>query len=356
MEILRVATAGHVDHGKSTLLGRLVHDCGSLFQDQIDEVRENYSFAFDGLREEREQGKTIDVAYKFLTTPSKRIIVHDLPGHEDLLSNIATGLSVADVLILVIDASQGCTDLTYRYAKLSSLFRIEKSLFAITKMDIKGYSKASFDRGVKSLPLRGRAIPVSAVDGENITKPSLKMSWYEGPTLFEAITALSLSQNSGVGPVRFPVQRVSNGFCSGTVMSGTIRVGDELISYPSMDRLRILAINIGSKEVSDVSSPLSVTLVTHGEKVEVGALLVSPYQLPLVSASPKATLVTFEECKGSLTLQTIQGSMASEISSGVIRTRHPICYDTYATSKATGRFLLIEPETGKTLACGFFED
>ncbi|MDH5679773.1 MAG: GTP-binding protein, partial [Nitrospinota bacterium] len=260
--LLRLSTAGSVDDGKSTLIGRLLHDTKSIYQDQIDAAKKesasksnedlSLSYLLDGLKSEREQGITIDVAYRYFSTPKRRFIIADTPGHEQYTRNMVTGASNADLAIILIDARKGISVQSKRHGFIASLLGIPHFVIAINKMDLVDYSEDVFRRicdeyGVFATKLEVKDIkfiPVSALKGDNIVDPSRNMPWYDGEPLLKHMESVYIGGNRNLIDFRFPVQLVLRpnqdfrGF-AGTVASGVVRVGDEVMALPSRKISRV---------------------------------------------------------------------------------------------------------------------
>ena len=288
-ELLRFTTAGSVDDGKSTLIGRLLHDCKAVYEDQLASVRKSavnrsgkdidFSLLTDGLRAEREQGITIDVAYRYFSTPRRKFIIADTPGHEQYTRNMATGASTADLAIILIDASKGLLPQTHRHTYIASLLGIPQVVAAINKMDLVGYSESEYARlrsdflalaerlGIRS----AQCIPISALEGDNIVDRSSHMSWYAGPTLLQHLETVSLRPGEVGSVFRFPVQSVIRpdasfrGF-AGRVASGTIRPGDPVIALPSRQRTRVDSIVTfdGDLEVAGAGQSGKIPIIECG--------------------------------------------------------------------------------------------
>ncbi len=318
-DLLRFSTAGSVDDGKSTLIGRLLYDTQSVYEDQVRSIEGkgttapgqiDFALLTDGLRAEREQGITIDVEYRYFSTARRKFIIADTPGHEQYTRNMATGSSTADATIVLIDASKGVLPQSRRHAYIASLLRVRYVLVAVNKMDLAGYSeerfgaiKADFSALLDQIaadtgnPVEARFIPVSALAGDNVVHRSEAMPWYSGPSLLELLESLPPAQQSNSAPLRFAVQRVLRpdasfrGF-AGQVASGTVRPGDAITALPSGRTARIARIVTFDGDLEQAHAPLSVTLVLDREiDISRGDLIVSSDAPATVATEIEASLV-----------------------------------------------------------------
>ena len=401
-ELLRFTTAGSVDDGKSTLIGRLLHDCKAVYEDQLASVRKSpvnrsgkeidFALLTDGLRAEREQGITIDVAYRYFSTPRRKFIIADTPGHEQYTRNMATGASSADLAIILVDATKGLLPQTRRHAYIASLLGIPHVIAAINKMDLVGYREEVFSRlqgdfaalaqslGISSAP----AVPISALEGDNIVERSPKTSWYAGPTLLEHLEAVPLRRSSELDALRFPVQTVIRpdatfrGF-AGRIASGTIRPGDEVLALPSKQRSRVESIVTFDGNLESAGSGQSVVLkLTDEIDVSRGDLLVSPETPPQVShrfsgmvvwlhqtplqldgtflakhggryIKARAVKIRFRVNVNTLTEHPATELAMNEIASVEFETSHPLFFDAYEVNRTTGSLILIDPLSNATV-------
>ncbi|HEY3442138.1 MAG TPA: adenylyl-sulfate kinase [Paludibaculum sp.] len=406
--LLRFITAGSVDDGKSTLIGRLLHDSDGVYDDQLEWVKKasasaagglDLSYFTDGLRAEREQGITIDVAYRHFATKRRRFIIADTPGHEQYTRNMVTGASTADLAVLLIDARQGVLPQSRRHAYLSSLVGIRRVAVAVNKMDLQGYRQDVFEqirqRFVEWLAPLGFAepcfIPVSALGGDHIVERSARMEWYTGPTLLEYLETVTIPAPESSGGVRFPVQLVTRaggdfrGY-AGQLAAGTLRVGDALVALPSGLRTEISSIVHCDGEPAEARAPAALTLCLANEiDLSRGDMLADPDQPPAVGRDFRATLVslatqplhcdtpyllkhTTRKVCASLqsiahrvdieTLQPVpsQELRLNDIAEVVIQTHQPLYFDTYQDNRATGSFILIDMLTNQTIACGMIRE
>ena len=287
--LLRLCTAGSVDDGKSTLIGRLLHDSRSVYEDQIESVRAaskhrsagpiDFSLFTDGLKAEREQGITIDVAYRYFATARRKFILADTPGHEQYTRNMATGASTADLAILLVDAQQGLRPQSRRHARIARLLGIEDFVVAVNKMDLVGFDRRRFDAvaagfGELLEGARSQAIPVSALHGDNVITASRRTAWFTGPSLLEHLETVAVARDPAALPFRFPVQLVLRpdadfrGY-AGQIASGEVRTGDRVTIWPSGRSAAVARIVTHDGDLGRAFAPMSVTLVLDGE-IDVG--------------------------------------------------------------------------------------
>ncbi|HUX44546.1 MAG TPA: sulfate adenylyltransferase subunit CysN [Terracidiphilus sp.] len=398
-DLLRFSTAGSVDDGKSTLIGRLLYDSRNVYDDHIQSVTRNSAIDFalltDGLRAEREQGITIDVAYRFFSTPKRKFIIADTPGHEQYTRNMATGASTADVAIVLVDARKGILDQTRRHACIAALLGIPTVIAAINKMDLMDFSGEVFEQHQQSLRALAHrlqipeliAVPVSALEGDNIVHRSSRMPWYTGPSLMELLETVPLAIERTQTSLRFPVQRVIRphqdfrGF-AGQITAGTVRPGDEVVALPSGRRTRVRSIATWDGDLAQASAPQSVVLTLEDEvDVSRGEMIASIADLPHRTRHFQATVVWMHARPlrpGSTyllkhTTQTVRAHVVSirsrmdvvnleerpadqlglnDIGEVVIETSRPLMADLYRSSRTTGSFILIDPEDNATAGAG----
>jgi sulfate adenylyltransferase large subunit len=408
-DLLRFSTAGSVDDGKSTLIGRLLYDTQSVYEDQVRSIEGkgttapgqiDFALLTDGLRAEREQGITIDVAYRYFSTPRRKFIIADTPGHEQYTRNMATGASTADAAVVLIDASKGVLIQSRRHAYIASLLRVRHILVAVNKMDLIGYDEAAFraiEQDFTSIlnqiaadtgsPVEVRFVPVSALAGDNIVHRSDAMPWYKGPSLLELLESLPSALETRTAPFRFPVQRVLRpdhtfrGF-AGQVASGTIRPGDRITALPSGRSAQVARIVTFDGELNEAIAPQSVTLVLDRElDISRGDLIVSTQAQATVARRIQAALVwmdarplarsrryllkhtsqTVPAFVSSLEHRTNIGTLEHEAAEtlevngiGVVNIDllRPIALDLYGENRSTGAFILIDAETNSTVAAG----
>jgi len=405
-ELLRFTTAGSVDDGKSTLIGRLLYDSKNVYDDHIASVTRDSGIDFaqltDGLRAEREQGITIDVAYRYFSTPTRKFIIADTPGHEQYTRNMATGASTADVAVVLVDARKGILDQTRRHTCIASLLGISTVIAAINKMDLIGFSQEIFDAHRRDLLALGKglgipeliAVPVSALDGDNVVHRSARMPWYGGPSLLEILESIPLAAERAHGAFRMPVQRVIRphqdfrGF-AGQIASGVVRPGDEVVALPSGIRSRVLSIVTWDGDLEEARAPQSVVLTLEDEAdISRGDMLANPAARPQRTQRFSATVVWMhatplrsgQACLLKHTTQTVRARvteirsridverLASHPSAAlelngigdvVIETQHPLIADVYRDNRATGSFILIDAGDNATAGAGMiraFED
>src|ERR1022692_1766229 len=322
-DLLRFSTAGSVDDGKSTLIGRLLYDTQSVYEDQVRSIEGkgttapgqiDFALLTDGLRAEREQGITIDVAYRYFSTARRKFIIADTPGHEQYTRNMATGASTADAAVVLIDASKGVLIQSRRHAYIASLLRVRHVLVAVNKMDLIGYDEAAFraiERDFRLVleqiaadtgsPVEAQIVPVSALVGDNIVHRTSAMPWYRGPSLLELLESTPTSVDTSAAPFRFPVQRVLRpdhtfrGF-AGQIASGTIRRGDAITVQPSGRSAQVERIVTWDGDLAEAVAPLSVTLVLDREvDISRGDLIVSSQTPATVSKRVRAALVWMDQ-------------------------------------------------------------
>ncbi|HSJ02061.1 MAG TPA: GTP-binding protein [Verrucomicrobium sp.] len=409
--LLRFTTAGSVDDGKSTLIGRLLYDSKSIFEDQLLAVEEsskrrgdehvNLALLTDGLRAEREQGITIDVAYRYFATPKRKFIIADTPGHIQYTRNMVTGASTADLAIILVDARHGVVEQTRRHAFLASLLRIEQVVLAINKMDLVDFSEevynkivADFNKFRESLEneVSVTVIPMSALNGDNVVDKSDKTPWYEGKTLLQHLESVQVHVGEAEGLSRFPVQWVIRpmsddyhdfrGF-AGRVASGTFKVGDEVTAYPAGMNTRITAIHTADGDQQETTPMLSYAL-TLADEIDIsrGDLIAKASEPPQHSPHIDAMICWFTEKplkpRGKFylrhTTRTVRASVPDlmykvNISTmeripgptefglndiGCIRLRcaAPLFFDPYTQNRTTGSFVLVDEQTNNTVAAG----
>jgi sulfate adenylyltransferase large subunit len=406
-DLLRFTTAGSVDDGKSTLIGRLLYDSRSVYEDQVKAVTRSHSgdassidFAqlTDGLRAEREQGITIDVAYRFFATPKRKFIIADTPGHEQYTRNMVTGASTAELAIILVDARKGILTQSRRHAFIASLLGIRHVVAAINKMDLVDFSEEIFAQHQRDLRVLAEkleirdllCIPISALDGDNVVTRSDRTPWYYGPTLLEHLESAPIAERLQHAPFRLPVQRVIRphqnfrGF-AGQIASGTIRPGDAVIALPSGQTSRVQSIHTFDGELESAFAPQSIALtledeidisrgdlIAHQENPPVSAtnftaslvwLHAEPfaasktYLLKHASQTVKAQLnVTRRldiETLRQLDAQTLQ---LNEIGEVRIETSRPLMLDAYRDNRITGSFILIDPANNATVGAGMVRE
>lgn len=409
MDILRFSTAGSVDDGKSTLIGRLLYDSKAIFEDQLQAIEQASSargdaavelaLLTDGLRAEREQGITIDVAYRYVTTPKRKFIIADTPGHIQYTRNMVTGASTTELAIVLVDARKGVLTQSKRHTFIASLLQIPHLVVAVNKMDLVGYSEdvykqivADYNAFVGRLNVRDVVyIPISALHGDNVVRQSDTMPWYDGTTLLHHLETVNIGANRNSIDFRLPVQYVIRphqnfrGF-AGQIVSGRVAIGDEVVSLPTGLRSQVSAIWRGEENCERASVGDAVVLTLSDEiDISRGDMLVRVRNLPHKSNQIDATLCWVNEepmhPRGSYWLQhstrqvraflqdlnyrinvdTMHREAAdilhlNEIGRVQITTTQPLFFDSYQINRATGSFILIDPHTNNTVAAGMIRD
>jgi sulfate adenylyltransferase large subunit len=409
MELLRFTTAGSVDDGKSTLIGRLLHDSKAIYEDQLASVKKSrinrssgpidFSLLTDGLRAEREQGITIDVAYRYFATSRRKFIIADTPGHEQYTRNMATGASTADLAVILVDATKGILPQTRRHAFIASLLGIRNVLAAVNKMDLVDYQEDVF-LGVERdfLLLAGQlriahaqCVPISALEGDNVVERGERTFWYKGPTLLEHLETVPVVANDPLEGLRFPVQIVIRpdakfrGF-AGRVASGVIRPGDDVLALPSGWKTRVRSIVSYDGDLPEAFAPMSVTLQLEEEiDLSRGDMLVSLENGPRVSKRFRAMVVWLHETPLEVGQTYLVKHTARQTKIHALQIRHrvnintfeheqvtqlnmndiafvefeahvPLFFDPYAINRATGSFILIDAISNATVGAGMIQE
>ncbi len=424
LDLLRFTTAGSVDDGKSTLIGRLLYDTKQVFEDQLDHVAQaserrggegalDLALLTDGLRAEREQGITIDVAYRYFATPKRRFIIADCPGHQQYTRNMVTGASTADLSVILLDARKGVLEQSKRHAFISALLGIPHLVVAVNKMDLVDYSQERFEELVAEFEgfaekLNGTGttsgglgrdityIPISALNGDNVVDRSQSMEWYDDPThptLLELLEQVEVAYDHPYDtPARFPVQWVirpagANGSdyrgYAGQVASGAFRAGEEIVVLPAGQRTSIAAIDTYAGELTEALAPMSVTLRLSDElDISRGETICSPEQAPTVARELEAdvcwmtdqplrkgarylvkhttrevTAIVDDLCD-HVDVHTLERGEApqelalNDIGRVRLRTSAPLVFDPYACNRRTGSFILIDEASNNTVGAG----
>lgn len=411
-DLLRLLTAGSVDDGKSTLIGRLLFDSKKLYEDQLSALERDsqrvgnagagqidYALLCDGLKAEREQGITIDVAYRYFSTNKRKFIIADTPGHEQYTRNMITGGSTANLAIILVDARTGVITQTRRHTFLCSLLGIKHVVLAVNKMDLVNFDQAVFDRIVADFeafiaPFRipeVRCIPLSALEGDNVVDRSGRTPWYDGPSLLEFLETVHIGNDHNLKDFRYPVQYVLRpdldfrGF-SGKIAGGVVRRGDEVMALPSGKRSKVKRIVTYDGDLEYAFPPQCVTLQLEDEiDISRGEMLVHPENAPHVGRHFEAMLVWMDEqpmdanksfylkhttnttrCridhfKYKVDVNTLEQSHIdhlelNEIGRAVIVSSKELFFDPYQENKATGAFILIDPVTNNTSCVGMILD
>ena len=411
MELLRFTTAGSVDDGKSTLIGRLMYDTKTIFEDQLEalerssklkgEEHVNLALLTDGLRAEREQGITIDVAYRYFATPRRKFIIADTPGHIQYTRNMVTGASTANLAIILVDARHGVAEQTRRHAFIASLLRIQNVVLCINKMDLVDYKEAVFDEIVDQfrdfasrLDIASTTfIPISALHGDNVVERSINMPWYEGSPLLYHLEHVHIGSDANHVDARLPVQTVIRPYkdewhdfrgYAGRVAGGVFKAGDEVTVLPSGFSSRIKGIHSYDGDLDEAFHPLSVT-VTLEDDIDIsrGDMLVKPQNQPTIGQDLDVMLCWFSEKRkfsngaryvlrhtskevkaivrevqykvNVNTLHKVEDDKElglNEIGRVHLRTSAPLFYDSYRRNRVTGSIILVDEFTNETMAAG----
>ncbi|MGW9244993.1 sulfate adenylyltransferase subunit 1 [Streptomyces sp. S063] len=408
--LLRFATAGSVDDGKSTLVGRLLHDSKSVLTDQLEAVERtslsrgqdtpDLALLTDGLRAEREQGITIDVAYRYFATARRRFILADTPGHVQYTRNMVTGASTAELAVVLVDARNGVVEQTRRHAAVAALLRVPHVVLAVNKMDLVDYAEPVFAAIAEEFTAYARelglpditAVPISALAGDNVVEPSAHMDWYGGPTVLEHLETVPVAQDLTAGHARLPVQYVIRpqsaehpdyrGY-AGQIADGVFRVGEQVTVLPSGRTSTIEGIDALGEAVDTAWAPQSVTLrLADDIDISRGDLIAPADDAPPVTQDVEATVchvadqplsvgqrvllkhttrtvkAIVKDIPSRLTLDDLSQHpapgqlVANDIGRVVVRTAEPLALDPYEDSRRTGSFLLIDPADGTTLSAG----
>ena len=410
MELLRFTTAGSVDDGKSTLIGRLLYDSKSIFEDQLEAVESaserlgnaelNLALLTDGLRAEREQGITIDVAYRYFATPKRKFIIADTPGHIEYTRNMVTGASTADAAIILVDARNGIIEQTKRHSYIASLLKIDYVVVAINKMDLVDFSedvynkiKEEYAHIAELLHLKKvYFIPISALKGDNVVNASEHTPWYKGETLLHLLEQIPLKEGQEKQPFRFPVQYVVRPQTAewpdyrayaGRIASGTVKVGDEVTILPSFTKSKISRIDEGTKQLTEAQAPQSVNLSLEDDvDVSRGSQIVKSNDVPLTGQQVELLVCwlnhrplqvrqkyiirhTTDELQGFVTaidykvnintLENIFDDKAvgmNDIAKVTLKVSKPLAYDLYENNRTTGSLIFIAEGTNETVGAG----
>jgi sulfate adenylyltransferase subunit 1 len=410
IELLRFTTAGSVDDGKSTLIGRLLYDSKSIFQDQLDAVEESskskgfdyvdLSLLTDGLKSEREQGITIDVAYRYFATPKRKFIIADTPGHIQYTRNMVTGASTANLAIILIDARKGMLEQTHRHSFIASLLRIPHAIVCVNKMDLVDYEQKAYDKivndfkafssklGIKDVQF----IPISALAGDNVVNRSKKMDWYEGSTLIYHLETVHISSDYNHVDCRFPIQSVIRphtiehqdyrGFI-GRIEGGVYKPGDRVKVLPSGFMSTIKTIELNGEQITEAFAPMSVTMtlndeidVSRGDMIvrennipEIGQdidvlitwMSIRPIQLKtkiIIKHTTNESVGMIKELKYKVNINTlhriedVDSIEMNDIARISIRTAKPLFYDSYKRNRVTGSIIIIDEQTNETIGAG----
>ncbi|HSK50338.1 MAG TPA: adenylyl-sulfate kinase [Solirubrobacterales bacterium] len=410
-ELLRIATAGSVDDGKSTLIGRLLHDTKSIFEDQLESIeltsqkrgneQTDLALLTDGLRAEREQGITIDVAHRYFATPKRKFVIADTPGHIQYTRNMVTGASNANLALLLVDARKGVLEQTRRHALLSSLLRVPHLVLCVNKMDLVDYDEAIYDEIREEFTAFAAKleitdldfVPISALEGDNVVQRSLNMPWFDGQPLLGQLEDVHIASDRNLVDNRFPVQYVIRpqteehrdyrGF-AGTVSGGIFKQGDEVMALPSRRTSKIAQIDTPDGAVAQAFPPMAVTLLLEDElDISRGDMICRPSNQPTGNRSFEAMICWFDETSSlrtgapyqlkhttkwaaaeiedlryELDVDTLHRDLEAEtlevndIGRVRIRTTAPLFFDEYRLNRNTGSFILVDPATDLTVAAG----
>jgi sulfate adenylyltransferase subunit 1 len=409
-QLLRFTTAGSVDDGKSTLIGRLLYDSKSIFEDQMEAVEASsakkgfdyvdLSLLTDGLRSEREQGITIDVAYRYFATPKRKFIIADTPGHIQYTRNMVTGASTANLALILIDARKGLIEQTFRHSFIASLLKIPHIIVCVNKMDLVNYDQAVFDKIVSDYTAFSaklevhdiQFVPISALNGDNVVNRSENMDWYQGATLLHILENVHIESDHNHIDARFPVQYVVRpqtkehqdfrGY-AGRVAGGIFRTGEEVVILPSGFTTKIKSIELGGQPVSQAFAPMSVTM-TLADEIDIsrGDVIAKPNNTPLAEQDVDVMLCwmnqkpmslnakyfvkqTTREVRGVIkeiqykldisTLTKVEGSTQlamNDIARIKLRTSQPLMFDSYRKNRITGSIILVDEGTFETVGAG----
>lgn len=409
-QLLRFTTAGSVDDGKSTLIGRLLYDSKSIFEDQLEAVEKSsvkkgfdyvdLSLLTDGLKSEREQGITIDVAYRYFATPKRKFIIADTPGHIQYTRNMVTGASTANLALILIDARKGLVEQTFRHSFIASLLKIPHIVVCVNKMDLVDYDEKVFERIVEEYKAFSsklevsdvQFVPISALAGDNVVNRSENMPWYQGATLMHLLETAHIESDYNHIDSRFPVQYVVRPHArefhdyrgyAGRIAGGIFRPGDEVIVLPSGFTSRIRSIGFGEEELQEAFAPMSVTMTLEDDiDISRGDIIAKPNNYPTSEQDIDLMLCwmnqrpvslnsrffirhTTRETRGVLkeiqykldinTLSRLEGVEQlgmNDIARVRIRTAQPLFFDSYRKNRITGSLILIDEGTNETVAAG----
>lgn len=409
-QLLRFTTAGSVDDGKSTLIGRLLYDSKSIFEDQLEAVEKSsakkgfdyvdLSLLTDGLKSEREQGITIDVAYRYFATPKRKFIIADTPGHIQYTRNMVTGASTANLALILIDARKGLVEQTYRHSFIASLLKIPHIIVCVNKMDLVNYDEAVFEKIVSEYKAFSsklevsdiQFVPISALAGDNVVNRSQNMDWYQGATLIHMLETVHIESDYNHIDSRFPVQYVIRphskeyhdfrGY-AGRVAGGIFRPGDEVLVLPSGFNSKIKSIRFGEEELAEAFAPMSVAITLEDEiDVSRGDIIAKPNNHPqtgqdidlmlcwmnqravnlnskfYVKHSTREVRGVLKEIQYKLDIDTlarvenVEQLQMNDIARVKIHTAQPLFFDSYRKNRITGSLILVDEGTNETVAAG----
>ncbi len=418
MDILRFATAGSVDDGKSTLIGRLLYDSKSIFADQLEAVERtsrdrgedytNLALLTDGLRAEREQGITIDVAYRYFATPRRKFIIADTPGHIQYTRNMVTGASTADLAVVLVDARNGLTEQSRRHAFLTTLLRVPHMVLAVNKMDLVDYQAEVFERICEEFSAFAARldigdltfIPISALHGDNVVDRSANMPWYDGPSLLHHLEHVHIASDRNMIDVRFPVQYVIRPHAAtdadlhdyrgyaGQVAGGVLKPGDEVLHLPSGFATKVRRIEAAGTEIAEAFAPMSVTLLLDDDvDISRGDMICRPHNRPaaaqdidamvcwmssetvlarrsrlIVKHTSRTVKAIVTDLQHRIDVNTLHRDEAAtqlglnEIGRVRLRLTQPIFCDPYARNRITGGLILIDESTNATVGAAMITE
>lgn len=409
-QLLRFTTAGSVDDGKSTLIGRLLYDSKSIFEDQLEAVQASstrkgfdyvdLSLLTDGLKSEREQGITIDVAYRYFATPKRKFIIADTPGHIQYTRNMVTGASTANLALILIDARKGLVEQTYRHSFIASLLKIPHIIVCVNKMDLVDYDEAVYNRIVEEYKAFSsklevhdiQFVPISALAGDNVVNRSERMTWYQGATLMHMLETVHIESDHNHIDARFPVQYVVRPMTkeypdyrgyAGRVAGGIFRPGDDVVVLPSGFNSRIRSIELGGQPIEEAFAPMSVTITLDDEiDISRGDMIAKPNNQPVsdqdidvmlcwMNQRPVSLQSKFyirhstREVRGILKeiqykldinslqrVENVEQLVMNDIARIRLRTSQPLLFDGYRKNRITGSIILIDEGTNETVAAG----
>jgi sulfate adenylyltransferase subunit 1 len=410
MELMRFTTAGSVDDGKSTLIGRLLYDSKSIFEDQMEAIEAaskrkgeehvNLALLTDGLRAEREQGITIDVAYRYFSTPKRKFIIADTPGHIQYTRNMVTGASTANLAIILVDARHGMVEQTHRHAFIASLLQIPHIIFCINKMDLVDYSEERYMQIKKDLEAFSSKlnskdihfIPISALLGDNVVDRSKNMNWYQGSTLLYLLENIHIASDNNLVDCRFPVQYVIRPFktefhdyrgYAGRIAGGLFKKGDEILVLPSGFTSKIKSIDTIDGELEEAFAPMSVTMTLENDiDISRGDMIVKPNNVPVAEQNvdlmvcwmhhkpiqlngkyalrhtSKEVKCLVKDIKYKMNINTLHKMeddkeiKMNDIGRITVRTTAPLFFDRYTRNRNTGSVILIDEATNETVGAG----
>ncbi len=409
-QLLRFTTAGSVDDGKSTLIGRMLYDSKSIFEDQLEAVQASsvkkgfdyvdLSLLTDGLKSEREQGITIDVAYRYFATPKRKFIIADTPGHIQYTRNMVTGASTANLALILIDARKGLVEQTHRHSFIASLLKIPHIIVCVNKMDLVNYDEATYDKIVEEYKAFSsklavhdiQFVPISALAGDNVVNRSQNMDWYQGATLMHMLETVHIESDYNLIDSRFPVQYVIRpqtqahqdfrGY-AGRVAGGIFRPGDDIVVLPSGFNSKIKTIELNGEQLDEAFAPMSVTITLEDDlDISRGDILAKPNNQPRIEQdidlmlcwmnqrpvnlnskfflrhATHDTRAVLKEIQYKLdinSLQRLEGVeqlTMNDIARVRLRTAQPLTFDSYRKNRITGSLILIDEGTNETVAAG----